>query len=284
MTHGSQSMVGRLQRVVVRRPDASFAVADPAEWNYSSRPDAATAGTEHDAFVAVLEADGCEVIRHEAALPDHADSIFVHDPVLVSDRGTIVLRMGKSLRRGEEAPLAETLSSHGVPIAGRLTPPATAEGGDLLWLDDDTLAVGLGFRTNEAALDQLAELMPDVDVVGVPLPYHTGPKDCLHLMSLISLIDDDLAVVYRPLLPVPFIQLLERRGVQFVDVPENELATHGTNVLATAPRRVVMTDGNPQTQAALETAGCTVRTYVGSQITLKAEGGATCLTRPVLRG
>lgn len=276
-------MVGRLRRVVVRRPDAAFGVADPERWNYTSRPDPAVAGIEHDRLAALLEADGCELISHDAALPDHADAIFVHDPVLVGDTGTVVLRMGKTLRRGEEDPLAATLAATGVPVAGRISAPGVAEGGDLLWIDHDTLAVGLGFRTNQSALDQLAAIFPDVDVIAVPLPYHTGPRDCLHLMSLISLVADDLAVVYRPLLPVPFVQLLERRGIELIDVPAEELRTHGTNILATAPRRVIMLEGNPVTQTSLEAAGCRVRTYVGNEITLKAEGGATCLTRPVLR-
>lgn len=282
--HGSQSMVEPLRRVAVRRPDAAFGVTDTAAWNYASAPDLEKAQKEHDAFVAMLEADGVEIVRHEADLPDHADAIFVHDPVLVVDAGTVVLRMGKDLRCGEEPALAATLEQAGVPVAGGLTEPATAEGGDLLWLDHDTLAVGQGFRTNEVALDQLAAILPDVQILPVPLPYHLGPAACLHLMSLISVVDHDLAVVYRPLLPVPFLDTLERRGFQLVDVPEAEAGSHGPNVLATAPRRCIMLAGNPGTAAALAAAGCDVRIYEGDEITLKAEGGATCLTRPILRG
>jgi N-dimethylarginine dimethylaminohydrolase len=276
-------MVAPLRRVVVRRPDAAFA-ADPDLWHYTSRPEVEAAVAEHDALTAMLVEDGIEVISHDPPLPDHADAIFVHDPVLVTDRGTIVLRMGKPRRRGEEAPLAETLEAAGVPVAGAIEAPGTAEGGDLLWLDHDTLAVGQGFRTNRSGLEQLAALLPGVEVIPVPLPWHTGPDACLHLMSLSSVVDDDLAVVHRPLLPVAFVELLTGRGFELVDVPAEELLTHGTNVLATAPRHVIMLRGNPVTEAALVAAGCDIRTYVGDEITLKAEGGATCLTRPVLRG
>ena len=280
--YGGQSMVAPLRRVVVRRPDAAFA-ADPDLWHYTSRPEVEAAVAEHDALTAMLVDDGIEIVFHDAPLPDHADAVFVHDPVLVTDGGTIVLRMGKSRRRGEEAPLADTLEAAGVPVAGAIEAPGTAEGGDLLWLDHDTLAVGQGFRTNRSGLEQLAALLPEVEVIPVPLPWNTGPDACLHLMSLASMLDDDLAVAYRPLLPVAFVELLDERGIELIDVPGNELPTHATNVLATAPRRCIMLRDNPVTEAALVAAGCDVRTYVGDEITLKAEGGATCLTRPVLR-
>ena len=282
--YGAQTMAGPLRRVAVRRPTSAFAVTDPERWNYAATPDLSGAIAEHDALVQLLVDDGAEIVRHDTPLPDHADAIFVHDPVLVADSGTIVLRMGKELRRGEEAPLAATLETAGVPIAGRLTAPATAEGGDLLWLDAATLAVGQGFRTNRAAFDQLAAILPGVDLVPVPLPYHTGPAACLHLMSLISVVAPDLAVVFRPLLPVPFLQELGDRGFRLVDVPEEELATHGSNVLATAPGRCIMLEGNPVTAQGLAAAGCDIRTYRGNEITLKAEGGATCLTRAISRG
>ena len=163
---------------------------------------------------------------------------------------------------------------------------ARAEGGDLLWLDHDTLAVGQGFRTNEQGLEQLQEALQGlgVRVIPVPLPYFGGTEACLHLMSLISVLDRDLAVVYLPLLPVPFWQELKDRGFQLVEVPEAEFATMGPNVLALAPRQCVMLQGNPITKRRLEEAGCRVFTYTGDEISLKAEGGATCLTRPILRG
>jgi N-dimethylarginine dimethylaminohydrolase len=218
-------------------------------------------------------------------LPDHADAIFVHDPVIVTDRGAIVLRMGKRLREGEEPAMAAMLQKLGVPIHYTLHGPARAEGGDLLWLDEKTLAVGLGFRTNDAGYAQLAEALDGsgVELVPVQLPYFEGPEACLHLQSLISLADDNLAVVYRPLLPVPFYQLLLARDIELIDVSDEEFATMGTNILALGPRKCLMLDHNVETIAQLRQAGCEVLTYRGDEMSLKAEGGATCLTRPILR-
>lgn len=282
--YGSQSMVSQLKRVVVRRPNNAFGQADPQVWHYTSTPDLSEAQMEHAAFVEQLQTAGAEVIYHDEPLPDHADAIFTHDPVLITKDGAILLRMGKRLRRGEEEAIAQTLSRHGVPIHFRLHGEALAEGGDLLWVDEQTLAVGLGFRTNQAGFDQLRSAVPaDVTVVPVHLPYFTGPEACLHLMSFISIVDHDAAVVYPPLMPVPFWQMLEKRGFRFVEVPENEFWTMGPNVLAIAPGQCIMLAGNPVTQQRLTAAGCEVSVYKGEEISLKAEGGATCLTRPVLR-
>jgi len=283
--YGSQSMVEPLRTVLVRRPDAAFAVTDLAKWHYAGRPDLDGARREHDALVDILRQAGAKVIYHSAPLPEHADAIFVHDPVIVTDRGAVILRMGKPLRRGEEAAMEHCLTELGIPILYRLYGSATAEGGDLLWLDHDTLAVGQGFRTNEEGLQQLESALASlgVKVISVPLPYHGGPEACLHLMSLISVVDHRLAVVYLPLLPVTFCQELERRGFRLIEVPEEEFQTMGPNVLALAPGQCVMLEGNPRTKQRLEAAGCSVQTYAGAELSLKAEGGATCLTRPLWR-
>jgi len=278
-------MVEPLKRVLVRRPDEAFGNADPALWHYVSQPELEKAQAEHDALVATLRESGCEVVYHQAELPDHADAIFTHDPVIVTDEGSIVLRMGKDQRRGEEAAIGATLEELGVPTLATLEGEATAEGGDLLWLDHDTLAVGRGYRTNAEGLRQLtAALRPlGVETVEVQLPHDDGPVSCLHLMSLISMLDHDLAVVHLPLLPVPFVELLFERGIEVVEVPDGEYPTMGPNVLAVAPRRCLMIEGNPVTRERLESAGCEVLTYRGEELSLKAEGGATCLTRPILR-
>ena len=282
---GGQSMVAPLQTVLVRRPDEAFGAADPLLWHYAGQPYLPLAQSEHDAFVNTLLGNGVEVVYHAEPLPDHADAIFVHDPVLMTDRGAIILRMGKPLRIGEEAAMEATLRRLGVPIHYRLSGEATAEGGDLLWLDERTLCVGLGFRTNAAGFAQLGEALvgSGVELVPVQLPYFEGPEACLHLMSIISLVDDDLAVIYRPLLPVPFYRLLVERDIRLVDVDDEEFVTMGTNVLAIGPRNCLMLERNHMTRAALEEAGCRVATYRGDEMSLKAEGGATCLTRPILR-
>ena len=240
---------------------------------------------EHAALVEILRRSGAEIVVHDRPLPDHADALFVHDPALVTDAGTIILRMGKPLRRGEEEAMAAAFAELGVPVLARLSEPALAEGGDLLWLDRSTLAAGLGYRTNAEGLRQLAAILEPagVTVVPVPLPHGGGPDACLHLMSLISVLDRDLAVVYLPLLPVPFVQLLGERGFRLVEVPDAEFPTMGPNVLALGPRRCLALRGNPITRNRLEEAGCEVHTYRGDELSLKAEGGPTCLTRPIWR-
>jgi dimethylargininase len=278
-------MVARLRTVLVRRPDASFSVADPERWGYASAPDLPRAQAEHDALVSMLRDSGVDVRHDDSTQPGRADSIFVHDPALVTDRGAIILRMGKELRRGEEASMAATLTNLGVPWLATLHAPATAEGGDLLWVRSDWLAVGQGFRTNPEGLRQLAAVVQELGVrtERVELPYFRGPNACLHLMSLISLVDEDLAVIYPRLLPVPLWRSLKDAGFDFIEVPDHEFDRMAPNILAVAPRDCIMLDGNPITKQRLEDVGCRVRTYQGDEISLKAEGGATCLTRPILR-
>jgi dimethylargininase len=278
-------MIEPLRRVLVKRPDEAFAVEDPERWHYVSRPDLEAAKREHDTLVQILADAGAEVIDHPEPQPDRADAIFVFDPALVTDQGAVILRMGKDLRRGEEAAMVRRFEQVGVPILTRLEGEATAEGGDLLWLDSRTLAVGQGFRTNAEGLRQLRQILADlgVEVLPVELPYFTGPEACLHLLSLISLVDRDLAVVFPSLLPVSFWQSLRERGFRLIEVPEEEFPSMGPNVLALAPGKALMLEGNPVTRRRLEQAGCEVLTYRGQEISLKAEGGPTCLTRPIWR-
>lgn len=282
---GCQSMIEPLRRVLVKRPDEAFAVEDIERWHYTAPPDLEGARREHDALVEILEESGAEVIHHDQPQPGRADAIYVFDPAIVTDEGAVILKMGKEDRRGEEAAMARRLEELEIPILLTLEGEARAEGGDLLWLDERTLAVGLGFRTNAEGLAQLRQdLCPlGIEIVPVELPYHCGPDTCLHLLSLISIVDYELAVVYPPLLSVPFWTLLESRGFRLIEVPEEELATMGPNVLALAPGRCLMLEGNPVTRGRLEEAGCEVQTYRGDEISLKAEGGPTCLTRPILR-
>ena len=283
--YGSQSMIAPLRTVLVKRPDKAFAVSDPIRWHYTAQPELEIAQEEHDALAEVLRQSGAEVIYHDEVQPDRADAIYVFDPAIVTDQGAIILSLGKDLRRGEEAAMAHRFSELNIPTLFSLHGQARAEGGDLLWIDHDTLAVGLGFRTNHEGIRQLEEgLSPlGVTVIPVELPYHTGPVACLHLLSLISIVDHKLAVVYPPLLSVPFWLFLQERGFRLIEVPPQEFETMGTNVLALAPGRCLMLEGNPITQRRLEEAGCEVLTYRGNEISLKAEGGATCLTRPILR-
>ncbi len=284
-SYGAQNMVSQLRKVMLRTPEAAFYNADPARWHYTSRPDQAGALAEHAALCDTLRKAGVEVIMHDTPLADHADAIFCFDPAIVTDYGAILLHMGKPLRVGEEAAIGASMQKNGIPILGTLSGDARAEGGDMIWLDNQTLAVGLGFRTNAAAVSQLKAMLEPkgVTVLSYDLPYYTGPEACLHLLSFISMVDHDMAVVHLPLMPTGFYQELKRRNMKLIEIPASEYDSMATNVLAIAPKVCLMLDCNPITASLLADAGCEVQTYRGNEISLKAEGGPTCLTRPLLR-
>jgi N-dimethylarginine dimethylaminohydrolase len=287
MKFGSQSMVARLRRVAVKRPEEAFRRIDH-EWrdlNYSRPPVVDKAAEHHRHFVNLMRQAGAEILYLPADDRTGADSLYTHDPVLVTDRGAVIFQTGKLARRGEGPAFADAFKTWELPVLGVIDGPATAEAGDMVWLDRATLLIGRGFRTNAAGVARLSELLKPggVDVIPFELPYWNGPEDVLHLMSFISLLDDNLAVVYRRLLPVPLFELLTARGVQLVDVPEQEYDSLGCNIFAISPRNLVMARGNPVTRSRLEAAGCTISEIDGSEICLPGAGGPTCLTRPVLR-
>jgi N-dimethylarginine dimethylaminohydrolase len=213
------------------------------------------------------------------------DSMYVRDASILTDDGIVLCNMGKRARRAEPRAQEKAFLRKGIPILGRIEGDGRLEGGDLIWLDQDTVVVGRGYRTNDEGIRQLKGFLGHRadQVVVTPLPHWKGPSDVFHLMSVISPIDEDLALVYSPLLPVPFREFLLSRGISLVEVPEEEFATMGCNVLTVAPRVCVMLEGNPETQARLQDSGVEVHTYRGEEISAPGEGGPTCLTRPILR-
>ncbi len=248
----------------------------------SIRSNLELARREHDAFVAVLAGLGTRVHRLETEL-DSPDLVYTFDPLLVTDRGAIPLRPGKPNRAGEPGVLEAWTLGRGIPTAGRIEAPGTVEGGDTFWLRPDLFCIGRTLRTNDAGARQLAALVGG-DVRIFDVPYWKGPAELIHLMSVISPVADDLAVVYLPLLPVALWRLLRELEIRLVEVPDEEFPTLGCNVLAVRPRVVVMAEGNPRTHAALVAAGCEVRTYSATEIGINGSGGPTCMTRPILRG
>jgi N-dimethylarginine dimethylaminohydrolase len=279
-----QDATAPLRRVYVRAPVA----ADLEAWReyaWRAAPDPGIAGEEHAALRSILEAAGAEVVVGAEPVPGDPDAIYAYDPTLVTDRGAILLRPGKPGRRGEPAAAEADLAAAGVPVRAALTEPATAECGDMFWLDPVTLLVGVGYRTNEAAVGQLRAILgPGIAVLAFDLPHFHGPGECLHLMSFVSPLAPDLAVAFPPMMPVRLVQLLEDRGVGLVEVPEEEFDTMGPNVLALAPRVALALEGNPRTRERMEAAGVEVRTYAGGEISRKGDGGPTCLTKPLARG
>jgi N-dimethylarginine dimethylaminohydrolase len=278
--YGVNSMYAPLRRVLVRRPATAgdFAAAD---WR---QPDPALLMAQHEAFCELLAGLGCEV-EVAAALDGLVDATYVRDPGLVTQRGGVVFQMAKPARQEEPGHLGSALEAAGVPVVARLDGAARADGGDFVWLDPQTLLVGRSYRTNAAGLAQLRTIMAaeGVTVVSVDLPHDLGPGHVLHLMSFLSPVAGNLAVVFPPLAPVPLMETLADRGIRVVAVDAGEYAAMACNVLAVRPGQVIMLDGTPVTRRALERHGCEVHSYDGSEISLKGDGGPTCLTQPLLR-
>ncbi len=290
MKYTSHSEFGKLKSVFIKGAREAFLNDSHLEknWqtlNYLSKPDFKKALEEHQSFEAMLAESGTDL--HYLPQDDkvNMDSIYCRDASIATDYGIVICNMGKSGRTHEPRAEKEAYEMYQMKILGEIKSPGTIEGGDVAWLDEETLAVGLTYRTNKEGIQQLKDLLSphSIKIIEVPLPHYKGPSDVFHLMSILSPVDNNLAVVYSPLMPIVFRNELLQRGFEFVEVPDEEFESMGCNVLATAPRKCMMVKGNPKTKEALEKAGCEVMEYEGNEISVKGGGGPTCLTRPILR-
>ena len=286
---GVASMVAPLRRVALRRPGRATFGADPSLWHYAGPLDSDRLARQYDAFVECVAASGARI----EWMPDEddglADSIFVFDPSLMTRWGAILLRPGKALRRPEVTLHRALYERLGIPVVGAIRPPGTAEGGDLLWLDERTLAVGRTFRTNQNGIDQIEAIMAPrgVRVHAFDLPAWKGSAACLHLLSVVSPLDRDLALVYPRLVPVALRRLMGELGIRCLESSDAEFTASGglnLNVLATAPRLCIAVAGFPETVRLMRDAGCEVRCFDADALCIPCEGGPTCLTLPVWRG
>jgi N-dimethylarginine dimethylaminohydrolase len=280
--YGAQSMSAPLLDVLVKRPGPAFGAAfERSEHGFLHPVDLDVARREHDVFTDTLARLGStvHVLGDETESPD---LVYTFDPLLVTVRGAIPLRPGKANRLGEPAALEAWTTAAGIPTVGRIEEPGTVEGGDTLWLRPELFCIGRSLRTNDAGAQQLAGLVGG-DVRIFDVPYWRGPSKLVHLMSVISPIADDLAVVYLPLLPVGLWALLGELGIRLIEVTDDEYWTLGCNVLAVRPGVVILAEGNPVVAAALAAAGCEVHTYPATEIGINGSGGPTCMARPILR-
>lgn len=284
-------MVGPLQRVMVCSP-RNAGWNDPArvarwhELGFHHAPSFATAQAQHAALRRELDAAGAEVLELPSAPDFSLDAAYAHDASLTTDFGLIVMHPGKENRVVESHHHALFAQQSGILIRGTITAPGTTEAGDMIWLDSKTLLVGHGYRTNAEGIRQMRELLSTkgVEVISAPLPYGPGPSACLHLMSLISLLDEQTAIVDLPWLAVETVELLKARGFRFIEIDSSERDTLACNVLSLGSRRLLAIEENRKTNARLREAGFDVRTFPGSEICINGSGGPTCLTRPLLRG
>jgi N-dimethylarginine dimethylaminohydrolase len=290
MSTTSQSETGTLKSVFIKKATDAFFNNDRVEsdWrslNWLDKPDLKKAADEYDNFESVIVNNGTEIYYFPHDDSVNMDSIYCRDAAISTNHGMIICRMGKGGRANEPAAEKKAFETKGISILGEINSPGTVEGGDVAWLDEHTLAVGHTYRTNPGGIQQLEKLLDPlgISVMIVPLPHYRGPTDVFHLMSILSPVDRDLAVVYSPLMPIGFRNHLQDRGYQLVEVPDNEFDSMGCNVLALGPRNCLMVKGNPVTKKALEKAGCNVIEYAGSEISVKGGGGPTCLTRPIMR-
>ena len=286
----NQSEFHRLGSVLLSPVDSAFTGQDKlmAEWkalNYTEAPDFRKAQAEYASFESLFRERGINCFHLPNSQNASLDAIYCRDAAVATNHGMILCSMGKSQRRTEPEIHKAFYKSAGIPILGQIKPPGTLEGGDIAWLDSHTLAVGHSYRTNEQGIRQLKTLLAplQIEVIVAELPHYKGPEDVFHLMSVLSPIRQDLAVVYSPLLPIGFRKLLLRRGYDLVEVPEQEFDTLGCNVLALSPETCVLTAGNPIIAAKLKDRGLEVLEYQGSEISIKGGGGPTCLTRPLKR-
>ena len=286
----SHSESGKLTSLFLKKASAAF-INDAhiskhwASLNYLEKPLIEKALAEYEAFEKILKDNGAQIFYFPEDSSVNMDSIYCRDAAIATTKGMIICNMGKEGRKNEPLAQQKAYEAAGIPVLGVIKAPGTIEGGDVAWLDDNTLAVGHTYRTNEQGIQQLTNLLKPlgVKVITAPMPHYKGPSDVFHLMSVLSPIDTNLAVVYSPLMPIVFRNELITRGFELVEVPDTEFDSMGCNVLALAPRTCLMVKGNPITKSRLEAAGCKVIEYEGAEISVKGGGGPTCLTRPITR-
>ena len=283
-------MVDPIKKILLKHPSNAFINQRTInqhylELNYLAAPNFNSAISDYEKFVDLLKSFDIEIHYLPKDNSTSLDSIYTHDPCVVSNKGVVICNMGKKARQTEVDSIETFFHSIEVPILGGIHSPGTLEGGDVVWINEKTIAIGEGYRTNKEGIEQLKLLLSDQveTVITVSIPHWNGPDDCLHLMSNLSPIDHDLYLVYTRLLPVSFIKYLLDQNIELIDVPDDEYESMGCNVLAVAPRKVIMISGNPKTKQLLENKGVEIHTYDGSEISIKGAGGPTCLTRPFLR-
>lgn len=288
MINNIQTEFGELKSVLLQNAKDAFVSQEviDKQWqklNYLGGPNFDKACEEYEAFSEIFKSNGVDIQTLKSST-DNIDSIYVRDASIVTEQGAILCNMGKDARKNEPEDQRWYFENKGINILGAIGGEGKVEGGDVAWLDKNTLAIAEGYRTNQEGIRQIRALLdPAIDLVTVPSPHYKGPSDVFHLMSTLSPLSKNVAVVYSPLMIVPFRNELIHRGYRLVEVPESEFDSMGCNVLAINPEKCLIVDGNPITKARIEATGIEVVDYKGDEISKKGCGGPTCLTRPLVR-
>ena len=287
---GAQNMVSSLKKVLMKKPQKFMSQVDTQKWSYTSPLDQHLINKNYNDFYNIIEKSGAEIIELQLDNEDEelCDSIFTHDPSLVLNEGAIILNMGKELRRKETTAHKKLYNTINIPIIGSIKNEGTVEGGDCLWINNKTLLVGESYRTNKEGINQLDEILKlfNIQLIPIQLPKNYNEDSCFHLMSIISMLDHDLALGSEKLLPLDLKKILKKNGVKLLNIPNDEYfdsSTLAVNVLALAPRNLVIIEGYPKTLDLLSNSNCNLNLFSGSELCIKAEGGPTCLTRAILR-
>ena len=283
-------MVDPLRMVIMKSPVTAWKDTNNVKkhWkdlHFISQPKFDKAVLQYNQLISLIESFGTEILMLPKNDETNLDSIYTHDAGIATSEGIVICNMGKEVRKNEPKALKNYLLENNIPIIGEIKDPGIIEGGDFIWINERTVAVGEGYRTNKKGIQQLRDILANQvdDIISVPLPHWLGPENCLHLMSNVSPIDDNLFLIYPKLLPVKFIKFLKSQNIKLIKVPDKEYESMACNVLPLAPKKCIMMAGNPITKTLLESNNVEVFTYDGSEISLKGAGGPTCLTRPIYR-
>jgi len=283
-------MVDPLRMVIMKSPVTAWKDTNNVKkhWkdlHFISQPKFDKAVLQYNQLISLIESFGTEILMLPKNDETNLDSIYTHDAGIATSEGIVICNMGKEVRKNEPKALKNYLLENNIPIIGEIKDTGIIEGGDFIWINERTVAVGEGYRTNKKGIQQLRDILGNQvdDIIPVPLPHWLGPENCLHLMSNVSPIDDNLFLIYPKLLPVKFIKFLKSQNIKLIKVPDKEYESMACNVLPLAPKKCIMMAGNPITKTLLESNNVEVFTYDGSEISLKGAGGPTCLTRPIYR-
>ena len=281
---GVASEVDTLRAVLLRRPGKEIENFDAGEYRFSDQPiDVELMRKQHDSVAELYRQHGVKVFYVEEQREDRPNAIFCRDLVFMTPEGAIITRPGMAARRGEERYIAKALADLGVPIVRTINGDGMFEGANAMWVDRKTVVLSTGSRCNRSGFEQVeTELrrMGVTEVLHMQQPYSN-----IHIDGLMNPASNDVLLVHASQVPYDVLDVLKKKGYKIVEAPsQTEVREHfGCNFVALEPGLIVMPEGNPRCQEALEKSGIKVITIDISEI-LKGRGALHCITAYLKRG